>query len=71
MLYKKNELNFDYTMQSINSWLGHSNHCNSYKLQQKVLNSCEFLYTNSDDINRKIENELISLIENDISKADD
>ena len=59
------------TMQSINSWLGHSNHCNSYKLQQKVLNSCEFLYTNSDDINRKIENELISLIENDISKADD
>lgn len=69
--YINGTLDISTTMQSINSWLGHSNHCNSYKLQQKVLNSCEFLYTNSDDNNRKIENELILLIENDISKADD
>ena len=24
---------------------GHSSHCNSYKLQNKILNSCDFLYT--------------------------
>ena len=34
-------------MQSINSWIGHSSHCNSFKLQEKILDSCDFLYTNS------------------------
>ena len=47
-------------MQSINSWLGHSSHCNSYNLQNKILNSCNFLYTNKTYEN--IENDLITLI---------
>lgn len=41
--YKK-ALNLPLTMCQLNSWLGHSSHCNSYKLQQKILNSCDFLY---------------------------
>lgn len=41
--YADGSLNSNYALQSINSWLGHSSHCNSYKLQQKVLNSCNFL----------------------------
>lgn len=56
--YANDSLNFAYTMQSINSWLGHSSHCNSYKLQQKVLNSCDFLL--SPHTYKKIEKNLIS-----------
>jgi hypothetical protein len=44
-LYKNKCLNLPYTMQSLTSWIGHSSHCNSYKLQQKIINSCDFLYT--------------------------
>ena len=45
-LYSQNKLDILKTMQKLNSWLGHSSHCNSYKLQQKILNNCNFLYTN-------------------------
>lgn len=55
--YKKNCLNISHTLQSLNSWLGHSNHCNSYKLQQKILNNCDFLY--SSNTNKKLEENLI------------
>lgn len=58
-LYQKNKLNLPKTMQSIHSWLGHSSHCNSYKLQQKVLNNCNFIYTKH--TYKTIENYLISL----------
>ena len=53
-------------MQSLNSWLGHSSHCNSYKLQKKVLNSCNFLV--SDGMYENIEKEMIELIENEENK---
>lgn len=43
-LWRKNKLNFPEALQSINSWLGHASHCNSYHLQQKVLQKCDFLY---------------------------
>ena len=62
-LYKNNKLDIFYTTQSINSWLGHSSHCNCYKLQCKVLSNCDFLFT--DKTYEKIENNLIELIEND------
>lgn len=61
-LYKNNSLDIPHTLQCINSWLGHSNHCNSYKLQKKVLNNCDFLLTNKSY--EKIEKDLINLIEN-------
>ena len=35
---------FQTTIQSLNSWLGHSSHCNSYKLQRKIINKCKFIY---------------------------
>ena len=59
--YSNKTLNISNTMQSLNSWLGHSKHCNSYKLQQKVLNKCKFLY--NDLSCKKTEDELILLIE--------
>lgn len=45
--YKNETFNFHKTLLSLNSWMAHSSHCNSYKLQTKVLNSCEFLWTDS------------------------
>lgn len=33
--------------QSLNSWLGHAKHCNSYKLATKIINNCDF-YTDED-----------------------
>ena len=43
-LFSRNKLDILKTMQSLNSWIGHSNHCNSYQLQNKVFNACDFLY---------------------------
>ena len=43
-LFAKNKLNIRDTMQNMNSWVGHSSHCNSYKLQTKIFNSCDFIY---------------------------
>ena len=45
--YHNNTIDYKYVIQSINSWLGHSSHCNSYKLQQKMLKNCDFLFQNS------------------------
>ena len=42
--YRNNSINFPYVIQSLNSWIGHCSHCNSYTLKKKILNSCEFLY---------------------------
>lgn len=43
--HEQGTLDINHTLQSINSWVGHASHCNSYKLRQKILNSCKFLYT--------------------------
>ena len=61
-LYYKKQLDFKYTMQSLNSWIGHSSHCNSYKLQKKILNNCDFLFT--DKTYEKIEDNMIFDISN-------
>ena len=44
--YSQNKLDYYKILQSINSWRAHVSHCNSYKLEQKILNSCKFLYDN-------------------------
>lgn len=62
-LYEKNLLNISKVTQCINSWLGHSSHCNSYTLQRKILNSCNFFYNNN--FYKKIEEDLITLINKD------
>lgn len=58
-LYHKNQLDIPKTMQSINAWIGHSSHCNSYNLQNKILQKCDFLLT--DKSYEKLEKELIKL----------
>lgn len=60
-LYSKNKLDIPSTLLSINSWLGHSSHCNSYKLQNKILNNCNFLYHSNNNYS-DVENNLIGLI---------
>ena len=55
--YKSNTLDIPHTLQRINSWLGHSSYCNSYRLQQKILNKCDFLFT--DKIYSKLESNLL------------
>ena len=62
--YKNGNLNITYALQSLNSWIGHSSHCNSYKLKQKILNKCDFLYTNSTYMDKLNEQESIYLLEN-------
>ena len=44
--YNKNCLDLNHAMQSLNSWLGHASHCNSYMLSQKMVNNCAFIYNN-------------------------
>ena len=34
--YEHNCLNFPHALQSLNSWLGHSSHCNSYLLRKRL-----------------------------------
>ena len=62
--FSNGTLNISYAMQSINSWLGHCSHCNSYNLQQKILNKCNFIYNNSNNY-YQLEEEFINLIENE------
>lgn len=61
-LYKQNKLNLPKAVNSINSWIGHASHCNSYLLQQKIFRKCNFLYT--DKTIEDIESDLISLYKN-------
>ena len=42
--FAEGTLDITHILQSLNSWIGHSSHCNSYKLQEKILNECDFLY---------------------------
>ena len=51
--YKNNKLDAKHAIQSINSWLGHSSHSNSYNLERKILNSCIFLYTDNTIFNNE------------------
>lgn len=64
--YANNTLNIKNTLQSLNSWLGHSSHCSSYQLQNKILNSCNFLLT--DHFYSEQEKELINYIEKNTPK---
>ncbi len=43
-LYKLNKLNIPLAIQSLNSWKGHISHCNSYNLEKKTINKCNFIF---------------------------
>lgn len=62
-LYSRNNLDLCKAIQQLNSWIGHSNHCQAYHLQQKVLNNCNFLFNTNTD--KMIESHLINEIGKD------
>ena len=66
-LYLKKTLNLEKARCSLTSWLGHSSHCNSYKLQKKILESCNFIYSNCTD--EKILEQIMELMEKDYQKV--
>lgn len=43
----KKELDIKNTMASLNSWKGHAKHCSSHRLQKKIIDKCDFLYTDA------------------------
>ena len=55
--FHNNTIEFTLVLQSLNSWIAHSSHCNSYKLQKKILNSCDFLI--NDHFYENVEKSLI------------
>lgn len=57
-LYKNGNLDSYRAIQSLNSWIGHSSHCNSYKLQNKIIKSVDFLY--NDYTSLKVQENLIN-----------
>lgn len=64
--FSKNDLDLKHTMACLNSWKGHSYHCNSYNLQKQVIDKCNFLFDTSSSFNH-IEKNLIDDIENNYS----
>lgn len=56
--FHNNTMQYSLVLQSLNSWIAHSSHCNSYKLQKKILNSCDFLI--NDHFYENVEKSLIS-----------
>ena len=42
--WDKGEIDFSIVMPSLQSWVGHSSHCNSYLIKKKVFNMSKFLY---------------------------
>lgn len=49
-LYSNKRLNFERALNSLNAWKGHASHCNTYNLQKKIYNSCNFIYNPNCDI---------------------
>ncbi len=64
-LYDSHKLDLNFAMQSLNSWLGHVEHCNSYKLKNKIISNCNFLINAK--YYSKLERYLITAVEQDSS----
>lgn len=60
--YQNHSLDIPYTLQSLTAWIGHASHCNSFHLQQKIINSCNFLISSSTD--KELEKNLLDDITN-------
>lgn len=46
-LWNANGLDFNIVLPSLNSWIGHASHCNSYNFKRKILDKSEFLFNES------------------------
>lgn len=59
-IWKENRLDYSIVIPSIQSWIGHTKHSNSYNLVQKIMNKSEFIYSETkeypcyDDFDLKI-----------------
>ena len=42
--WEKGEIDFNIVAPSLQSWIGHASHCNSYLIKKKVLHMAKFLY---------------------------
>ena len=47
--WENGELDFNIAMPSIQSWIGHASHCNSYNFKNKVLHKAKFIYNEDVD----------------------
>ncbi len=43
-LYREHNLNTIEAVKSLNSWLGHASHSNSYLYTKKIINKCDWIY---------------------------
>lgn len=43
-LWHEGKLDFEIAMPSLQSWIGHASHCNSYNFKKKILTKADFLY---------------------------
>lgn len=43
-IWREHELDFSIAMPSLQSWIGHASHANSYFITKKILNNAEFIY---------------------------
>lgn len=66
-IWEEGNLDFQIVMPSLQSWLGHSKHANSYTIQNKILRKAKFLY--HDDIEYPCYDDF-DLSENDILKCE-
>lgn len=57
-IWQRGDLDFNIVMPSLQSWLAHASHCNTYKLKCKILNSAEFIYNEKKEYPLKIEDNL-------------
>jgi len=45
-LWEKNKCDIYAVRASVNAWLGHVSHCNSYRLREKLFSEAKFIYNN-------------------------
>ena len=48
-LWNEGKLDFTIAMPSLQSWMGHAGHCNSYNFKTKILKKSEFIYDEQKD----------------------
>lgn len=59
--FENGTLSIYQALQSLTSWIAHSSHCNSYRLQKKILNKCNFLLNDTfyEEMEKNLLNDII------------
>lgn len=48
-LWHRGKIDFNKVMPSLQSWMGHAGHCNSYNFKTNILNKSDFIYNEHKD----------------------